>query len=214
MEAACLEEAKARFTQANDTPFLTPPLLPELGLLNCDEPPFDAIANGQYCALAGTCLGAQLLLQHLKRPTEVPNCLLELTEEVHREGWRKAKERTASSLSGTHFGHYKSGTFSDLINAIHTALSVIPLKTGYSYHRWRKGINIMLEKSPGNFQVDKLWIILLFEADFNHLNKYISRQMMYHAEQYGLVAGEQYGSRNGRSSITQSLNKHLTFDQF
>jgi len=62
----------------------------------------------------------------------------------------------ASILSGTHFGHYKAGTFSELINLIHTALSAIPLKTGYSYHRWIKGINVMLEKSPGNFQVDKL----------------------------------------------------------
>jgi len=70
----------------------------------------------------------------------------------------------------------------------------------------------MLEKSPGNFQVDKLWIILLFEANFNQLNKHIGCLMMYHAEQYGLVSGEQYGSRHGHSSITQSLNKRLTFD--
>ena len=66
MEAACLEEARARFTQANDTPFLTAPLIHELGLLNCDDPPFDAIAQGQYQVLEGTNLGAQLLLQHLR----------------------------------------------------------------------------------------------------------------------------------------------------
>jgi len=125
---------------------------------------------------------------------------------------KKVKERTTSSLSGAHFGHYKAGTFSELINSIHTALLAIPLKTGYSYHRWKKGINVMLEKSPGNFQADKLWIILLFKADFNQLNKFVGRKMMHHAEQYGLVAGEQYGSRHGHSSITQSLNKHLTFD--
>ncbi len=133
MEEACLEEARACFMQANDTPFLTEPLLQELGLLNCDDPPFDAITNGQYQAPAGTGPGAQLLLQHLKWPIEVPDCLLELTEEGHKEGWIKAKEKTALSLSGAHFGHYKSGTFSDLINAVHTTLSVIPLKTGYSY---------------------------------------------------------------------------------
>jgi len=48
----------------------------------------------------------------------------------------------------------------------------------------------MLEKSPGNFQVNKLQIILLFKADFNQLNKYVGCKMMHHAEQYGLVAGE------------------------
>jgi len=71
----------------------------------------------------------------------------------------------------------------------------------------------MLEKSPGNFQVNKLQIILLFEVDFNQLNKYIGQEMMHHAEQYGLIAREQYGSHHGCSAITQSLNKCLMFDQ-
>ena len=212
MEEACLAEACSRFTQANDTPFLTPPLLNELGLLDCYAPPFDEIAEGIYQPPAGTTPGASSLLSKLKRPQEVPDCDLNLTETIHCEGWQKAKERTASSLSGAHFGHYKAGTFNEMINAVHTALSAIPLKTGYSYNRWKKGINVMLEKIPGNFQVDKLRIILLFEADFNQLNKYIGKQMMSHAELHGLVAAEQYGSRHGRSSITQSLNKRLTFD--
>jgi len=43
-----------------------PPLILELGLLNCDEPPFNAIASGQYQPPEGTDPGAQLLLQHLK----------------------------------------------------------------------------------------------------------------------------------------------------
>jgi len=76
MEAACLEEAKACFTQANDTPFLLPPLILELGLLNCDKPHFDAIASGQYHPPEGTYPGTQLLLQHLKQPVEVPECKL------------------------------------------------------------------------------------------------------------------------------------------
>jgi len=71
----------------------------------------------------------------------------------------------------------------------------------------------MLEKSPGNFQVDKLCIILLFEEDFNQLNKHIRWEMMHHTEQYGLVAGEQYSSCHRHSSTTQSLNKCLMFDQ-
>jgi len=71
----------------------------------------------------------------------------------------------------------------------------------------------MLEKSPGNFQVDKLQIILLFEANFNQLNKHIGWEMMHHTEQYRLVAGKQYCSYQRCSSITQSLNKHLAFGQ-
>jgi len=36
--------------------------------------------------------------------------------------------------------------------------------------------------------------------------------MMHQAEENGLVAGEQYRSQDGKSTITQSLNKHLAFD--
>jgi len=32
-------------------------------------------------------------------------------------------------------------------------------------------LNVMLEKLTGNVNVEKLWIIMLFEADFNHNNK-------------------------------------------
>jgi len=55
------------------------------------------------------------------------------------------------------------------------------MKMGISYQQWRKGINIMLEKTPGNFQVDKLRITLLFEADFNQLNKHIASWMPHDA---------------------------------
>ncbi len=101
---------------------------------------------------------------------------MSLTKTSHCKGWQKAKEQTASSHSSAHFGHYKAGMHSKLINAAHTALAAIPLKTGY----------MMLEKPPGNFEADKLWIILLFKVDFNQFNKHIGQEMMLHAEQYSL----------------------------
>jgi len=213
MEEACLEDAWACLTQANDIPFLTPPLVEELGLLNCNYEHFDDIANRHYQTPVGTELGAHLLLQHLKWPLEVPDCDLTLTKTIHHDRLKKAKEEwTTLSLSSSHFGHYKVGTYSKCINAVHMALSAILFKTGFSYNWWKKGINVMLEKSLGNFQVDKLQITLLFEADFNQLNKHIGWLIMNHMEQYSLVAGKKYCSQHGCSSITQSLNKRLTFD--
>jgi len=102
--------------------------------------------------------------------------------------------------------------YNETINVVHMALLAILLKMGLSYNWWKKGINIMLENSLGNFQVNKLWIILLFEVDFNHLSQHIGQLMMYHVEQYSLVSSKQYGSCHGCSSITQSLNKWLMFD--
>jgi len=88
----------------------------------------------------------------------------------------------------------------------------IPLRTGYSPARWRKGLNIMLEKSPGNFNVEKLRIILLFKADFNANNKWLGRAVMFNAEQSQLLAPEQYGSRKQKSAVVQCLNKLLFYD--
>jgi len=66
-----------------------------------------------------------------------------------------------------------AGTFNPDILIFNVTMANIPLKTGYSPARWREGLNVMLEKSPGNFNVKKLRIILLFEADFNSNNKWI-----------------------------------------
>jgi len=136
----------------------------------------------------------------------------QITPEQHKQGWNKAKEPTSSRLSGVHFGHYKAGANHALINKLHTMLMDILLHMGFSYRWWKKGINVMLEKIAGNCEVTKLRIILLFEVDFNQLNKFIGKEMMYQAEENRLVVGEQYGSHHGKSAITQSLNERLAFD--
>jgi len=74
-----------------------------------------------------------------------------------------------------------AGTFNPDILIFNMTMADIPLKTGYSPDRWQEGLNMMLEKSLGNFNVKKLWIILLFEADFNANNKWIGRAVMRHA---------------------------------
>jgi len=187
-----------------------PPLVTDLGILTCHEPPFDGITQCQYIFPDGMDPGSRLLHQHLVQPPKVPDCpTMPLAKEIPHNGWQKAKEQTSSSLSGAHFGHYKVGTNSDLINAVHM---VIPLKTGFSYNALLvERDQCDVRKPPGNFQVGKLRITLLLKAYFNKLNKHIGLEMIYHAEQYSLVAREQYESWHDHSSITQSLNKRLTF---
>jgi len=127
-------------------------------------------------------------------------------------GWRKARETTSSSASGIHFGHYIAGTFNPKILIINAALTDIPLRTGFSYQSWQTGLNIMIEKTTGDFNVEKLHIILLFEADFNANNKWFGQVVMYQAEQHNLLAEEQYGSHKFKLAIHQCLNKCLLYD--
>jgi len=71
---------------------------------------------------------------------------------------------------------------------------------------------MQLEKSLGNFNIEKLCIILLFEADFNQNNKWVGRAVMLNAESARMLAAEQYGSWKQKSAIVQCWNKLLFYD--
>jgi hypothetical protein len=85
--------------------------------------------------LSNSDFAASLLAGEVHIPWEVDDvtamilgeivCLFQLLQEGHsvvtlddkqfQYYWRKCKERTSSSISGIHFGHYKSATYSDVI---------------------------------------------------------------------------------------------------
>ena len=88
----------------------------------------------------------------------------------------------------------------------------IPLRSGYPYKSWFKGVDGTLLKKANSFQVDKLRTIVLFEADFNFINKAVSRKLARMAENKKSLAREQYGSRKNHRSINHVLNKRLCFD--
>ena len=139
---------------------------------------------------------------------------MDFSTKYHMNGWKGAKEKTSSSLSGLHFGHYIACAFDPNLAAMDASLDSFAAKTGHSYPRWKHGINVMLQKKPGETRVTKLRTILLYEADFNKNNKLMGKDMMRFAEKYDLLAPEQYGSRKYHSAQDQSLNKALTFDLY
>ena len=59
---------------------------------------------------------------------------------------------------------------------------------------------------------EKLCLVTLMEACFNHNNKLIGKTMMASGEEHGLLAPEQYGSRKHKSAGTHALNKVLTLN--
>jgi len=96
-----------------------------------------------------------------------------LSRKDYKRYWKKAKERTSSSFSSLHFGHWKVAADDDFLAEIHSLICDIALDSGYSLLRWQSGLTIMIKKKAGVIQVDKLWAILLMEADFNFTNKLI-----------------------------------------
>ena len=218
MEKALLEAYALTLTQANTTPCMVSPLkdifgdygtshdsyklthgdtsVLDEGLYGVDESTIEVL---KYLTLKGD--GIQ---QYIPRPLNVEEC---------KQGWKRATERTSSAMKyGTHFGHWKAGYCDDEIAAVHTGLANIPFTTGYSPKRWQFGVNSLLTKEPGNYNINRLRTILLYEADYNFNNKILGRRMMFDAESNNVIAPEQYGSRKNRTAIECALNKRLIFD--
>ena len=135
-----------------------------------------------------------------------------ITLESHIEGWKKANEKTSSSPSGLHFGLWKANCRDKDLATADATLREIPLRTGYVLERWKHGVDVELPKIEGNFNVEKLRTICLFEADHNMNNKYIGKTAIAHAELLKRIPHEQYGSRKGRRATEVSLNNRLTDD--
>jgi hypothetical protein len=70
----------------------------------------------------------------------------------------------------------------------------------------------MLLKSEGNYQVDKLRTIILFDPEANHIFKYIRQKVMAHTKTHHQLVAEQYGSRKKKMAILHTLSKRLSYD--
>jgi len=83
----------------------------------------------------------------------------------------------------------------------------VPLQTGCSLMQWQQGLHVNLEKSPGNYDVKWLHIILLFEADCNANNKWLGREFMLTKELPMLWLVNNTGVRNLRMQAHNVLTK-------
>jgi hypothetical protein len=214
IEQACFAENAQRFRQANNTPFMVPPLSEDIGLYGTG-PNADAILQGTYVIPPGTDYWAAELIRHLRMDERVasnPAVSLSIPTALHQAGWKRSREKTSSGPSGIHFGHFIAGTSHPLLADFDACMANIPYATGYAPLRWRRGTDVELLKKPGNYRVTEMRTIILYEADFNQNNKLLGRSMMSHAEHLQQLAPEQYGSRKSLSAIEQGLNKRFSFD--
>ena len=210
---ALIKTHHAKYHQTEDSPPMTYPVQNQLGYLGIGRHA-DNILNGEYTPIPGTDKFSKRLLTQLKR---VPEFSQEeetgISTDAFQRGWTKMKERTSAGGQALHFGHCKAIAMDDELSAMEAAFLSIPMKSGYSYSLWAKGVDCVLPKKKRQLRVDKLRTIVLFEADFNFLNKHVARKLAARAERNkdGL-APEQYGSRKFLRAIDHVLNKELSFD--
>jgi len=197
LERACLAEAGHRFMQANQTPCFQSPLWEIFGELGICCHTFDEVLEGTFLIPDMCDRYTKQVLQHLQQPPEAPETRLP-TLEKYIYGWSHAKEEISSSYSTIHFGHYVAGAQDELIAHFNAQLAMLLAATGYSPNHWQHGLNMMLEKIPGNIKVEWLWIILLFKANCNQNNKWLGQAFMKIAESANLLA-----SKNMRTADTK-----------
>jgi hypothetical protein len=214
IEAGCQQENSQRFSQTESTPFMTSPLIDIFGYL-AQGPAADSVLDGSFVPPPGTDPYAVKLLAELKMAAavrEAPPMRVVFSVDEHIKGWRKAREFTASGPSGLTFSHFIAGTYDQTIASFDATMANIPYATGYSSLRWQSGTDVMIPKSVASLWVDKLRTLLLLDPEYNQNNKLLGRSVMAHAEKYGQIPAEQYGSRKKHRAIEAALNKVLTQD--
>jgi hypothetical protein len=187
-----------------------------------DSSPFcNGLLGEQLGYLADTETARQILEGTFEPPPDTPDAILLVIEEIARiarqigEGavrlvlsedeftrcWAPIDERTSSSKSKIHFGHYKAAAkIKRLARFFSKKLSFIA-RTGWAPSRWGNGLTVLLEKIAGIALVNKLRAILLIEADSNMFNRFIfADRAMAMAREHNLIPQEQYAERESEAS--------------
>jgi hypothetical protein len=186
-----------RFRLTENTPLRQEPMRSKLGLLAVNTEATRAILQGTYMVPAETNEYTREFLDTIqvsapRDPHLQITC--KITKEDFQQYWKKTKERTSSSISGLHYGHYKAASSNDTLSEIHALMTELAVTGASLLARWEMGLSCMLEKAAGVIKVEKLWAIILMEADLNLCNSLIfAGRMMHQAKANERIPLECYG---------------------
>ena len=130
----------------------------------------ESILNGSYQAPPGTTRPTKTFLKACQRPSNYMPLSYDFLSYAHyRKAWASVRENTGSGK--IHFGHWKAGILNDTIGHAEWTLTTLPAKHGFSPIVWQTATDVMIVKKAGELDLDRLQTIVLYEADYNFLNK-------------------------------------------
>jgi len=216
-----------QYHQADTTPFGQEPLKTFFGYKG-DQPGAESLIQGHLPPpeiMTQLLPETQALLKYLSRTAQnslttssqnaptAGNTSPLITPEQFKALYKIIDERTSSSPSGRHVGHYKVAAHSALLSTIHSSMMSIPYKIGFSPRRWQQIIDVMLEKKPGDRRIHRLRIVALQESDFNQSNRLLlGRPLLHKLEDQHDIPDMQNGSRPSKMCHSAVLNKVLTYE--
>ena len=190
VEKAIIGYLPELFLCADNTPLRSSPLVQEFGYMG-DTTAGDEVTAGTYVPPHDTDEYTKLFLKCMKRPDHVPESaivdIFSTDDYVNR--WKCRREKTSSSRSGRHFGHYKiQHKLQSKYRDMFAVMANIPYRTGYSVKRWQKVIDVLIMKNPTDHRVNRTRPIPLNEADQNENSKLMAKDAMVSAKIYSLLA--------------------------
>jgi endonuclease/exonuclease/phosphatase family metal-dependent hydrolase len=214
VEEALMTELRTRFGRAATAPICQGVLYDLLGVYADTDAAID-ILEGRFVPPADVDQRTLILLEEIAniwRKMGEGEVSIAISTEDYQYYWKHVKERISSSISGLHFGHYKSIAHDDELSSLLARKLSLITKTGAAPERWARGLSVMLEKIAGVALVTKLRAILLLEADYNYCNKLIfGKRMLELARQNGMAPEEIY-SEKGRTAEDAILQQVLMYD--
>jgi hypothetical protein len=203
------------FRQAETAPLATPEVIRTIGfaadtdraeqLLDRSDDPTD-ITDDKW---------SRYLLTSMRRHSE--EIKIEITKDKMMSKYKIWKERTSTSPSGRHLGHFhalfrpmkaKDDKDRERLDDIRTEiieLQATMLQTAYDnehvYKRWEYILTCMLGKDSGIPRIHRLRVIHLYECDLNLLLSLFFRELDQHCEDNYLLNKGVYGCRPSRRAI-------------
>jgi hypothetical protein len=214
----------SHFGQADKTPFASDPLKTILGyegtniaskeLIEQQIFPDDIIIQDEY---------TQAIINKLKDGGNLTINQYEITFEEFKQAFINWNEKTTTSPSGRHLGHYKlltilpvfdknNNNLSEQLLQLYYNITKIMTKLGKSLNRWKNISTMMIEKDKGSPKITRLREILLYEADYNLILKVVwARKTVWAAHNKQVLHPGQAGSRPGKRAIDVVIQKEIKY---
>jgi hypothetical protein len=159
VEEHLIERNVKQFSHAGATPLGYTELGRGLGHTG-DTPLAEVILEGTFVhdSLSDDALAA--IVKQLRKHPAITEIIQHIaTEADFKTAFKCVPEKTASSFFGRGFHHYKACSeygLADVQSEIHAAMMSVPLATEFCPERWKKAIDVLLEKIPGVVRSNKL----------------------------------------------------------
>ena len=229
VEAHILLRNKKHFSQARDTPLAAPDILEALSFSGTTSIS-DQLIKGNFDPSSLTPdRFAQSILNQCRRTR--PEMSSDISLEEFKISYKKWKVGTSTSPSGRHLSHQHAlfqphginqevepdefdqaeQSRKDNWTAQHSIVSY-GTKYGYCFDRWKKVVNAMIEKEPGNPQLHRLRVIHLYESDYNSILGIQLRKVVHDCEDTRVLNSGCYGSRANRQATDPTYIEVLQYD--